>query len=104
MSSIVPPDLRRIGKNLRAGRIKNFSFAKNFAITTPTTATGPSVFFRRLHQLSRDSGVASIGALSDGGFMNWYFVCSRRFIVMSSEVEAFGTTNAAVRQEDRAVR
>ena len=36
--------------------------------------------------------------------MNWYFVCSRRFIVMSSEVEGFEMTNAAVRQKDRAVR
>src|ERR1700720_1110116 len=101
---MVPPDLSSSGRNLRAGRIKNFSFARNFAITTPTTATGPSAFFRRLHKLSRDAGEASIGALSDGGFMNWYLVCSRRFIVMSSEVEGLGMTNATVRPRDHAVR
>ena len=32
--------------------MKNLSLAKNFAITTPTTATGPSVFFKRLQAVS----------------------------------------------------
>ena len=32
--------------------MKNFSFAKNFAIMTPTTATGPRVFFARVQNVS----------------------------------------------------
>src|SRR5262249_62226229 len=49
-----------MGRNLSAGRMMNFSFAKNFAITTPTTSSGASAFFRRVHQLWRDGWAASV--------------------------------------------
>src|ERR1043166_769706 len=65
MSSIVPPDLSRMGRNLSAGRRKNFSFAKNFAIITPTTASGASVFLSRVHQLVRDGCCSSNEAVCD---------------------------------------
>src|SRR6185369_4972293 len=42
---IVPPVFKITGKNFSAGRIMNFSLAKNLTISTPTTPSGPSSFF-----------------------------------------------------------
>src|SRR5437588_7800624 len=52
MSSMVPPDFKRIGRNLSSGRRRNFNFAKNFAMSAAATATGPSAFFTRLQAVS----------------------------------------------------
>src|SRR5438477_8753576 len=52
MSSMVPPDFKRIGRNLSSGRRRNFNFAKNFAMSAAATAAGPSAFFTRLQAVS----------------------------------------------------
>ena len=57
ISSMVPPDFNKTGRNLSSGRRTTLSFAKNFAIAMPTTATGPSAFLIRLQ------AVSSVGAL-----------------------------------------
>ena len=51
---MVPPDFNRTGR-------MNLSFARNFAITTPTTATGPSAFFIRLQAVSSVGGLVLLG-------------------------------------------
>jgi hypothetical protein len=49
---MVPPDFSKMGRNFRRGSKTNFSFAKNFAIKTPTTAMGAKDFFIRLQAVS----------------------------------------------------
>src|SRR5437588_6568300 len=68
ISSMVPPDFNKMGRNLRSGSRTNLSFAKNFAITTPTTAVGPSAFFTRLQ------AVSSVGALYSSVVPVWRFI------------------------------
>src|SRR5690242_11292947 len=65
MRSMVPPDFRSTGRNLSSGIMRNLSLAKNFAITTATTAKGPSAFFIRLRQSMPDGDGAGVskGAL-----------------------------------------
>src|ERR1700682_6516877 len=69
MSSIVPPDFKRIGRNFSSGRTRNFSFAKNFATSAPATATGPSAFFMRLQAVSVRGAANCV--LSGGRFIGF---------------------------------
>ncbi len=50
---MVPPDFNRMGR-------MNLTFARNFAITTPTTANGPSAFFIRLQVVSSGGALYSL--------------------------------------------
>lgn len=46
-SSIVPPVLSRIGRNLTSGIIRSLAFANHLAIKINTTPTGPRIFLSR---------------------------------------------------------
>src|SRR5262249_29870688 len=64
---MVPPDLRRSGRNFSAGRMKNFSLAKNFAMRMKATPTGPSAFFTRACQLCCDGCAESVSIAVPSG-------------------------------------
>src|ERR1700731_2968209 len=62
---IVPPDLRMTGKNFSSGKIRNFTLAKNFAMTTPIAASGPRNFFNLLESVGAPCPSPSSGRLSE---------------------------------------
>ena len=57
----MPPDFNKTGRT-------NLNFAKNFAMTTPTTAIGPSAFFIRLQAVSSVGAYGSVFS-PDGKFI-----------------------------------